>query len=76
MFVENSKTYKLVPGVQVVGNDFVAGYIVEELRPNGTLACQYFSSLTKPKLLDKIKEQNGFKTQGEQIIDKILEGIE
>lgn len=76
MFADKAKVYKLIPGVQIINDSFEAGYIVEELSPNGTVKSQYFSNLTKPKLLDKLKDINGFKTRGEQVIEQLLEEID
>jgi len=76
MFKQNSKTYKFIPGVQIVDEVFEMGYVVEELNPSGFLVGQYFTTLTKPKIIDRIKDANEFKTHTEQIIDQLLEEID
>ena len=76
MFASGSKIYKLIPGVQVLDEVFQVGYVVEQLNEAGILQSQFFSDLTKPKLLEYLKEVNGFKTHGAKLIEDLLEGIE
>jgi hypothetical protein len=74
MFINGSVTYRFTTGVQIVGNEFLAGYVVEKLDYTGKITGQYFSTKTKTQIVDDIKRQNGFKTKGQQLIDKLLEG--
>ncbi len=76
MFKPKSKTYKLNPGLQIIEGDFVAGYVVEELDVYGNVLNQTFSNLSKSKLIDRLKDVNGFKTKGEQMLDQLLEEID
>jgi hypothetical protein len=76
MFNNKSITYKLTTGVQIVEDEFIAGYIVEKLDYTGKILSQYFSPKTKSQLIEDIKRQTGFKTKGQLLIDALLESKE
>lgn len=74
MFRQNSKVYKLIPAIEIT-DEFKAGYVVEVFDSNGKRLSQRFTDQTKPKLMEYIKEVEGFKTKGQQIIEDLLEDI-
>lgn len=72
MFHTNSKTYKLIPSVQIVDDTFTSGYVIEILDSNGAIVTQYFTDRTKGLIIEDIKRANKFKTKADSIIDKLL----
>lgn len=74
MFAPNSKNFKLNPAVQILEDEFIAGYVIELLDSAGHILSQRFSSKTKNQIMEDLKVQNGFKSKGQKIIDALLEG--
>lgn len=76
MFIDKSVNYKIIPGVQIVGDDFLAGYIVEKLDAAGRVISQFFSQKTKAQLIEDIKNQNGFKTKSQVLMEEMIDAME
>lgn len=75
MFRNDSKIFKLIPAIEIT-DQFKAGYVVEELNSYGKVVSQRFTDMTKPKLMESIKEKEGFKTKGQQLIEDLLDRTE
>jgi hypothetical protein len=73
MFQLNSKTYKLIPSVQIIDDIFTTGYVVEILDQYGALQSTYFTDRNKAVIIEDIKRANGFKTKASKLIDQLLE---
>lgn len=76
MFINGSKTYKLIPSAQVLEGVFTAGYVIEELNSAGVMVSQYFSDLAKTKIIERLKHINGFKSNRQQLLDSLAEEAE
>lgn len=72
MFTEKSITYKIVPGVQIVGDTFEAGYVIEQLDTAGRIINQRFNSKTKTTIIEDLKRAHGYKTKGQLVIEAML----
>lgn len=76
-FPGHAKTYKIIPGVQIIGDEFKVGQILEcYVGSNPVPTSQYFTDTTKAAIIEKIKKVNGFTTKTQKLIDDLLEGID
>jgi hypothetical protein len=75
MFKAGSKVYKLIPAVEIIDNVFKAGHVIE-LHVDSILHTQYFTADNKSKIIEDLKKLNGFKTEAQTMISKLLADVE
>ena len=71
MIKYNSRVYTITPAIEIVGDDFVSGHLVE-LHSTDGFSSKLFSSKPKASIIDGIKKDNGFKTEAQGLIEKLL----